>query len=263
MKGVGLLRRVVRIVMCLVFSLVMYIITGLIKLITSANHSVRFKAICRATSIWGYGMAWIFGMKIKATGPRPKAPFYLVSNHVSYTDIILVCAVCPAWFISKSEVASWPGIGALTKMGPTIFINRELRRDVKRMNQLIGQLVVDGGAVGFFPEGTTTDGTAISPFNPSLFQPAIEMKLPVTTAAIAYEARAGMAPVSECIAWYGDMEFAPHSANLLSQSGFTAYIRFSSETVTADDRKVLAKKSHAQVCMLLDQLKGVGAGTKA
>jgi 1-acyl-sn-glycerol-3-phosphate acyltransferase len=204
-------------------------------------------------------MAWIFGMKIKASGPRPQAPFFLVSNHLSYTDIFLVCAVCPAWFISKSEVASWPGIGALTRIGPTIYINREMRKDVKRMNQLIGSLVKNREAVGFFPEGTTTDGEEVLPFKPSLFQPAIEMNLPVTTAAIAYVTREGMPPASEIIAWYGDTKFAPHVGRLLGQPGFTAHILFGSEKVTADDRKILAKKSHTQVCELLSELKGARA----
>ncbi len=256
MIWVGSLRRVVRIFLILIFCLLMYALGVVIKIITLPCPQKRYKFLYPATSFWGYGMAWLMGMRIKVEGPRPRAPFFLVSNHLSYMDILLVCAVCPAWFISKSEVASWPGIGPLTRIGPTIYINREIRRDVKRMNQLIADLVLNGGAVGFFPEGTTTNGEELLPFKPSLFQPAVEMGLAVTTAAIAYETRPGMPPVTDVIAWYGDEEFAPHIARLLKEPGFTVRIRFGEQTITASDRKELALLTYAQIQKDLDHLKG-------
>ncbi|WFB37195.1 1-acyl-sn-glycerol-3-phosphate acyltransferase [Kiritimatiellota bacterium B12222] len=249
------LRRVVRLIGTIVFSLCIYVVAWVIKLFTLGNSDAYFRWICRGARVWGYGMAWIWGMRIRVSGPRPKAPFFLVSNHISYTDIILVCAVCPAWFISKSEVAKWPGVGPFTRVGPTIYIDRELRRDVKRMNHLIAHLVVDGAAVGFFPEGTTTDGEEVLPFKPSLFQPTIEMKLPVSTAAIAYETRKGMPAASKVVAWFGEMSFMPHVIHLLGQPGFTAHIRFGEQTLVSGDRKELARLAQAQVCQDLERLK--------
>lgn len=233
----------------------MYGVALLIKLLTPRTHPIRFKWVCRGTSFWGYTIARIWGMKIRISGTPPQAPFFLVSNHVSYTDVVLLCAVSPAWYISKAEVAGWPLIGSLTRVGPTIYINRELRRDVKRMNSLIADLIRTGGAVGFFPEGTTTDGSTLLPFKPSLFQPMIEIGMPVNTAAIAYETPPGMPPASEWIAWVGDTAFAPHASYLLAQKGFTAHIRFAEETVTASDRKVLALACQEKVAGLLDALK--------
>ncbi|MDF3129517.1 lysophospholipid acyltransferase family protein [Kiritimatiellaeota bacterium B1221] len=256
MMGIGTVRRVGRILLIVIFCLIMFAVGVVIRIVTLPRPEKRYKLLYPATSFWGYGMAWIMGMRIKVEGPRPRTPFFLVSNHISYMDILLVCAVCPAWFISKSEVASWPGIGPLTRMGPTIFIDREIRRDVKRMNHLIADLVLDGGAVGFFPEGTTTHGEELLPFKPSLFQPAVEMNLPVTTAAIAYETRPGMAPPSELIAWYGDADFAPHVGHLLKQPGFSVAIRFGEQAITAGDRKELAQRSHAQIKQDLIRLKG-------
>lgn len=255
MSGWGGLRRAVRIGLSLLFSVLMYGVALLIKLLTRRTRPFRFKSVCRATSFWAYGIARIWGMKIRISGKSPQAPFFLVSNHVSYTDIVLLCATCPAWFISKSEVADWPLIGPLTRVGPTIYINREQRRDVKRMNALIAELIGRGGAVGFFPEGTTSDGTGVLPFKPSLFQPMVEAGLPVTPAAIAYTTPTGTPPACEWIAWVGDTAFAPHAAYLLAQPGFTAHIRFSQETVGADDRKALAVGCHEKVRGLLEELK--------
>jgi len=255
MNVIAAVRRILRIGGSIVFSLFMYLLAVLLNVFSIGQPKLNFRIKCLGARIWGYGLAWIWGMRIRVSGPRPKPPFFLVSNHLSYTDIILVCAVCPAWFISKSEVAGWPGIGALTRVGPTIYINRELRRDVTRMNQLIADLVLDGGAVGFFPEGTTTNGEEVLPFKPSLFQPAVEMELPVTTASIHYETRPGMKPARDVVAWYGDQEFAPHASTLFAQPGFTAYIRFGEKTLTGSDRKQLALSAHNQVLKNLETLR--------
>lgn len=258
MKGVGWIRRGLRLLLILVFCLLMYLVGVLVKVLTLPFPSAYFPLLCRATRLWGYGMAGIMGMRIRVSGPRPRAPFYLVSNHISYMDILLVCAVCPAWFISKSEVASWPGIGPLTRIGPTIYIDRETRRDVQRMNRQIADLVVKGGAVGFFPEGTTTSGEELLPFKPSLFQPAVEMQLPVTTAAIVYETRPGMPPPSKVVAWFGDADFAPHISRLLKQPGFTVHIRFGDKTLQSGNRKDLAKMAEQQIADTLREMKASG-----
>lgn len=228
---------------------------GLVALVlhvaSIGNPRRRYRVKCKGMSIWGHGIARIWGMGIHVEGPVPRAPFYLVSNHISYTDIVLLCAVCPGWFVSKAEVASWPGIGPLTRIANTIYIDRETRRDVHRMNQLIASLVRDGGGVGFYPEGTTTDGSSVLPFKPSLLQPAVEMNLPVSVAAIRYVTRPG----APSVAWIGDEAFAPHAKRLLSGPGFIAQVRFGSETFQAPDRKQLARSTHAAVSNLLQQMR--------
>jgi 1-acyl-sn-glycerol-3-phosphate acyltransferase len=248
-------RFILRTVLSFCFCVLTYLAALVIKLISFNQPRFRYRIVSRATSFWGHSMARIWGMRIRVSGPVPEAPFFLVSNHISYTDILLLCAVCPGWFVSKSEVAGWPGIGALTRIGPTIYINRELRKDVHRMNQLICQLVRDGCGVGFYPEGTTSDGTAVLPFKPSLLQAAIDLDIPVTTAAICYQTPDSLPPPEEWVAWIGDEAFAPHAKRLLSGPGFTANIRFSPETVHAQNRKDLAEQAHRQVSRLLNDLK--------
>lgn len=256
MSGAGWTRLILRATLSLFFCLLMSLAGLLIKLFTLGQSGLRYRIVIRATRFWGRTMAWIWGMRIRVSGPRPSAPFFLVSNHLSYTDILLLCAVCPAWFVSKSEVADWPGIGALTRIGPTVYIDRESRKDVHRLHQLIRSLVEDGGGVGFFPEGTTSDGRDVLPFKPSLFQAAVDLRIPVTTAAICYETPDGLPPPEQWVAWIGDESFAPHVKRLLSGPGFTAHIRFSPDTLHADNRKELALRARAKVRELLHALQG-------
>jgi 1-acyl-sn-glycerol-3-phosphate acyltransferase len=255
MTPAGRLRLGLRLTASVLFCLILWMWALLVRLATLRHPRARYRFICRGMSFWGHGISRIFGMRIRVHGQPPRAPFFLVTNHISYTDILLLCATCPAWFISKSEVASWPGIGALTRCANTLFLDRETRRDVHRMNQLIGELVRDGGGVGFYPEGTTTDGTTVLPFKPSLLQPAIDLGIPVHAGAIAYEPRPGTPPASEWIAWVGDAEFAPHALRLLAAPGFTAHVRFGEETLIADNRKELAASTHRAVSRLHRELR--------
>jgi 1-acyl-sn-glycerol-3-phosphate acyltransferase len=250
----GAVKFYIRLGLTVLLCLVMWLIAAIFKLFTGFKPKLQYRVICRMMSIWGHTVSRIWGMRIHVSGPRPKAPFFLVTNHISYTDILLVCAVCPAWFISKAEVASWPGIGPLTRMANTIYINRETRRDVGRMNKLIADLVRDGGGVGFFPEGTTTDGTEVLPFKPSLLQPAVDLEIPVTMAAIAYRTQPGQPPASEHVAWIGDDAFAPHAKQLLSGKTFDVYIRFADETCIGDNRKTLAVRTREVIVKTLAEL---------
>ncbi len=250
----GQIRFVCRLIAALLYCLILWLYALAVRLITRKTPAKRYRLLCKGMSVWGYGVAWIFGMKIRVRGTPPKAPFFLVTNHISYTDILLLCATCPAWFISKAEVAKWPGIGPLTRSANTLFIDRETRRDVHRMNQLIADLVRQGGGVGFYPEGTTSDGTGVLPFKPSLLQPAIDLDIPVHAAAIVYTTPPGSPPPSELVAWYGDADFGPHAKRLLSAKGFTAQVHFCEQTLKAETRKELAVKTHTAISALHRQL---------
>jgi len=260
----GKLRLSLRLVAALLYCLVMWLYALTVRLVTLKKPAARYRILCKGMSIWGYGLAWIFGMNIRVRGTPPNAPFFLVTNHISYTDILLLCATSPAWFISKADVAKWPGIGALTRSANTLFIDRETRRDVHRMNHLIADLVRQGGGVGFYPEGTTTDGSTVLPFKPSLLQPAVELGIPVHVAAITYTTPAGTPPPAELVAWYGDEEFAPHAKRLLAAKGFTAHVHFSDQTCQAENRKQLALDTHAAITALhADLLQQTGSPTPA
>jgi 1-acyl-sn-glycerol-3-phosphate acyltransferase len=185
---IGKLRFILRITGTFIACVILWAYAITVRAFARNNPKTRYHLLCKGMRAYGYVVGWIIGMTIRVHGTPPKAPFFLVSNHISYTDILLLCATSPAWFVSNAEVAKWPGIGALTRSTNTLFIDRETRRDVHRVNRLIANLVRQDSGVVFYPEGTTSDGTAVLPFKPSLLQPAIELGMPIHCAAIAYTA---------------------------------------------------------------------------
>lgn len=196
---------------------------------------------------WGKAMALALGMKLTVEGVPPQAPFFLVSNHLSYVDIIAFASQLDCVFVSKSEVRDWPVVGFLCRSMGIIFIDRERRADIPRVIGLIEQAWQKKQGVIVFPEGTSSKGAGLLPFKPSLLEPAVKAKLPVSYASLTYRTTAPETPAYLSVCWWGDMTFAPHALDLFRLSGFQATLVFGAQTFLEEDRKVLAQKLRAAI----------------
>jgi len=189
---------------------------------------------------WAKATAAILNMKITLSGTAPRAPFFLVSNHLSYTDIIAFASQLDIVFVAKSDVASWPLLGLLCRSLGTIFVNRSSRKDVARVNALIGRTLAVGRSVLLFPEGTSTAGDEVLPFHSALLEPGVTAGYPVSFAAIRYQTPAGQPPARSSVCWWGDMTFLPHLYALFQLHSFEAALAFGSHSIRGNDRKTLA-----------------------
>lgn len=195
---------------------------------------------------WAHVISLVLGLEITTKGTPPKPPFFLVSNHLSYIDPLLFWYNTDATFVAKSEVKSWPFFGQATRLLGVLFINRQLRKDVHRMNKRISATISEEQGVILFPEGTSTRGEDVKSFNPPLLKYPTEARLPVSFCSISYQApEPWQAHLDVC--WWGDMPFFSHFWNLLKMPGFKATLVFGDETITASDRKHLARKLHKAV----------------
>ncbi len=190
---------------------------------------------------WARSLAVIIGMRVRIVGQPPQPPFFLVANHLSYVDIILLAGYLECTFIAKSEISAWPGMGWLASGIGTIFIDRKNFQDIPRVIGLIDKTLATGLGVILFPEGTSTMGEGVMPFSPALLEPAARAAYPVSYAAISYATPPSEPPAHAAVCWWGDMDFAPHFLKLLLMSKFRATIVFGEDAIQADDRKLLAK----------------------
>ena len=74
--------------------------------------------------------------RVRVEGSPPEGSFILVSNHLGYADIFLLCGNLPGWYIAKSDVRSWPIMGLILRGSNVLFIDRTRRKDVVRMGRL-------------------------------------------------------------------------------------------------------------------------------
>lgn len=196
----------------------------------------------RAIHYWGRSVSAAIGLRIRRIGDPPPAGSLLVTNHLSYVDILVLAAQRPLVFLSKAEVASWPLIGWGAKAVGVLFIDREDRRALPAVAELLASEVAAGSTVVLFPEGTSSRGAEVLPFRASLLAPAASGGTPVAIAALSYRTPEGHAAASESVCWWGDMTFADHLIRLLKLPHVDVTVRFGEERFTDRDRKVLAQR---------------------
>jgi 1-acyl-sn-glycerol-3-phosphate acyltransferase len=190
---------------------------------------------------WARMIALVINMKVHTRGQPPRPPFYLVSNHLSYFDVIVFFTQVHCIFVAKAELAGWPVFGWLAKSANTMFIDRNSKKDIHRVIALIEQAIHESDGVIVFPESTSTKGSEVLPFKSPLLEYAAEKNFPVSYATIHYRTFPPDPPAHLSICWWGDMTFGGHFLDLLKLSRIDATITFGATTVQGDDRKVLAQ----------------------
>ncbi|MGI8810900.1 MAG: lysophospholipid acyltransferase family protein [Pyrinomonadaceae bacterium] len=230
------LRSVLRFILFVTSTLGLYVAWFLL------NPFVRNKLYWRQIIFesWTRSFAWIAGMTVEIIGSVPEPPFFLVCNHLSYVDIGAIRSVARGVFVAKSEIKGWFLAGPIVRDMGAVFIDRTNRRDIPRAGAEIVERLDQGEGVVVFPEGTSTKGEDVLPFNSSFLQFAAKSGLPVSYAAITYRTPDGEQPANRMVCWWEDIGFVPHILRLFQVKRFTAVINFGDAPVMNTDRKLLA-----------------------
>ncbi len=180
-----------------------------INLIFSTN-SARAKQDALKT-LWLRWFSAIVKLEITKDGVQPEKGALLVSNHISWLDIIVIGQFLPAYFVAKSDISRWPIIGYLARQGGTIFIRRGDKQHIRTTAEKMVWLLKQKNNIIAFPEGTTTNGKEVLNFHSSLFQPALLTKSPIQPIALKYQG-----PALEHAPFIGDDDFVSHLIKMLS-----------------------------------------------
>ncbi|MXW02800.1 MAG: 1-acyl-sn-glycerol-3-phosphate acyltransferase [Holophagales bacterium] len=191
---------------------------------------------------WGRACLAVLGCRVTVRGAPPAPPCLLVSNHISYIDILVLAAHSPARFVSKAEIADWPLAGTVCRTVDILFVDRGRRRDVTRVADQIAEALEAGDPVILFPEGTSTPGDAVATLKPSLLAPAAARQLPVHWAVVRYETPDDEDPAFLSVAWWGEMPLTPHAPELLKLGRIEAELEFGEGPFRHPDRKELARR---------------------
>lgn len=192
--------------------------------------------------------------RITRGAPMPQAGA-VVANHVSWLDIFALNAGDRIYFVSKSEVAGWPGIGWLARATGTLFIRRD-PREASTQTATFGTRLQAGHRLLFFPEGTSTDGLRVLPFKTTLFAAFLSPGLPamaVQPVTLRYVAPDGARP--DFYGWWGGRSFGAHLvATLAERRQGHVEVTYHPPLTVRDfpDRKALARAAEAAVRRGLD-----------
>jgi 1-acyl-sn-glycerol-3-phosphate acyltransferase len=245
------------------------------SLLRSGFRSLMLLALLLAATVdlwlrrpqWGAGGAiWIhrwcrrivrvLGIQCEVTGTLPESGA-VVSNHLSYLDILLYSAARPFVMVSKSEVKGWPLLGRLTAQAGTVYVDRDGGpATYPGVNRAMAEAYKSGLPVLFFPEGTTTDGEGVLPFRRGLFHSVLNNRQELRTASLRYSLGAGNggATVADDVCWWGDATFGPHIFRFLGLKNVSARIRFDDAQVAGTDRFALSEQAHSRVARSYERL---------
>lgn len=159
----------------------------------------------------------ILGLRLTVRGRPMRQRGAVVANHSSWLDIFTLNAAQQVYFVAKSEVAGWPGIGWLARATGTLFIARK-GSQAGRQKRDFEERLRRGQRLLFFPEGTSTDAVRILPFKSSLFEAfythGLDQIMYVQPVTVIYHAPPGEDP--RFYGWWGEMSLAPHIVGTLA-----------------------------------------------
>ena len=211
-------------------------------------------------------LTYILGIRVRVVGqPVRDRAVLLVSNHVSWADILVIGSIMPVAFIAKAEVRKWLLVGITAKLQRTVFVDRGKRQQTGDAVAEIVSRLAGGTSMVLFADGTSGDGNHVLPFRSALIGAAREVGaraeagILVQPMSICYTTLNGI-PMGRryrpTIAWYGDLDFMPHVKGLMDSGAVDAVVSYG-EPVAADgatDRKAMAK-------LLESSVRGMAAAT--
>jgi 1-acyl-sn-glycerol-3-phosphate acyltransferase len=200
------------------------------------------------------------GVRIREHGVRPgvSGPMLIVANHLSWLDIPVIASRLPVSFVSKGEVADWPGFGTLARLQRTVFIDRTRRHASAEDASRIGARLAQGEALVLFAEGTTGDGSRILPFKSALLGAVREAigeedgALTVQPLSLVYRGRHGLPEGRRGraeLAWAGDAELVPHLVSIVNGGPIDVDLVWGRpiRAAAGDSRKHITAQAEAEV----------------
>jgi len=167
---------------------------------------------------------WRIDLQVNGQAPA-RGPLLLVSNHISWLDILVLHAAGFCRFVSKADVQRWPVIGPMATGAGTLYIARDSRRDALRVVHHMRDALARGEVVAVFPEGTTSDGLTLLPFHANLIQAAISAPSPVMPVALQFidrrDGRMSTAPM-----YIGDQTLLESVWRTLTTPGLRAVVTY-------------------------------------
>ncbi len=241
-------------------SIGLYLLTGLVASIVVRNPIRRRRAQIGSIRFWSIVIGFMMGIRVKVIGSErivPGKPVFLVSNHVSFLDMMVLSAVAPAGMVTSVEVQETFGLGAIARLGGSLFVERRDRSKLPQEKQQIARVMIDEKlSILVFPEGTSSNAAGVLPFKAALFDCAIYAGVPVQPMVLHYAKINGQVPDQELLdnaLYYGEMEFMPQFLRVLALRSLEVEVRILPEISAAGldpdgpGRKDLSTRTHSLI----------------
>lgn len=196
------------------------------------------------------------------SGPIPEQGA-VITNHLTYVDILVHAALRPCVFVSAIETRKMPLIGWISMMAGTVYVVRGAGGSAAKAAGGMEEGFRDRLPVVFFPEGGTSLGDQpLLPLRSGLLATAIEAQAPVTAGFLRYtlssedlaEGRTTRADVH-----WGEQSLPAHLWNFFGLHAVHAHFHFANgplpfSAAALADRKVAAEEARIALTELSQPL---------
>jgi 1-acyl-sn-glycerol-3-phosphate acyltransferase len=216
---------------------------------------------------WLVTMPALLGMRITQVGKRPEAPFFLVGNHITWTDFFAMNYLCDVSCVSQYENKITPILGRLFSALDPIYVVRRPEYTPLVLQEMVATLRA-GKSMLMAPEAVIGPGRTVHQFRAGLLEAAILTNTPVHYSSVTYRTPEGCPPPSESVlfgpdpnfrdengqfpqaareAWGKERTFLGQAVRMLALPWFEIEVRFGAKPISAPDKVTLANELHDAV----------------
>ncbi|MFP4522658.1 MAG: lysophospholipid acyltransferase family protein [Fibrobacterota bacterium] len=235
-------------------TIILYIAVSLTVRIFVFRKRARLRCYTKITSFFcriGLAVLGVRLMEKRQSDAYRQQNFLIVSNHLSYIDILVYSSLKPMLFISSTDVQKMPFLGLMSTLGGTVFVERRKISGIKRDIEKISEILSDGFNICLFPEATSGDGSDVLPFKTALLGTAGKAGKKILPACIRYThiGKEEASPENrDKVCYYGDMNFFPHFLRLIFSGGAKAEPEFFSPIDSAGlDRREIGDRLYGLI----------------
>ena len=191
-------------------------------------------------------VAWIAGARSRVDGKPIRGHTLLISNHISWLDIVVLGGSTGCAFVAKAELGH-PLIHWLADQNATVYVKRSHRKGTKDQALAVAHALEGDKPVTIFPEGTTGPATHLLPFRSALLEAANFASRDVSIRPLALD----YGDAAEEIAWWHQ----PGMDNVLRLLGRPGTLRVTVNLLDpldrVSDRKKLAHEAREKIAQRL------------
>ncbi|NUT00604.1 MAG: 1-acyl-sn-glycerol-3-phosphate acyltransferase [Sphingomonas sp.] len=195
--------------------------------------------------------ARIVGARTKVVGLPLKPGTLLISNHVSWLDILVLGGSTGTAFVSKDNLGHGV-IHWLADQNATLYVSREDRKGSKDQAISIARAAERDQPITLFPEGTTGPGDEMLPFRSSLLEAATYASAKVEVRPLALD----YGEAARELGWHGESG-TDNVLRILGRKGpLPVTVHLLPPLDRTSDRKALAQAAREAIAETLASSRG-------
>lgn len=183
---------------------------------------------------------------------------FILPNHTSYFDIILMLYILPLRFLSNHKVRKYPLIGWIAVGIETLFVNRK-DKDSRQVAREALTEVSHYPAIVLYPEGGITRGAHLGTFRYGPFEIAASGNVPCLPTVIVYDRH-------DVVAWAKGEHILTAVWRVVTRPGPINTYLYALPSITPtpeDDPRQLARDTEAQMlAVVLEKRASLGVVSK-